>query len=268
MGIGIEAYILLGVAALAVSGLTLFSGFGLGTLLMPAFIIFFPVNIAIAATALVHLANNLFKLGLLWRRADWSVVARFAVPAAVTAIIGATLLAYMADLPVVTRYFLGQRAFEVTIIKLVISLLILFFALLALIPALEKRIRFRQEHLLFGAALSGFFGGLSGHQGALRSAVLIRLGLQKQSFIATGVVCAVIVDFSRLAAYGTTLFSGRFDQLSEAGGIGLVGFASLASFTGAFAASRAMGKVTMKTVQQIVGIMLILLSLSLGTGIL
>jgi len=57
-------YVVLCLAALAVSGLTLFSGFGLGTLLMPVFAIFFPIEIAIAMTAIVHLANNIFKLAL------------------------------------------------------------------------------------------------------------------------------------------------------------------------------------------------------------
>jgi len=56
--------------AILVSGLTLFSGFSLGTILMPAFALFFPIPVAIAATADVHLANNLFKLGLVGRQAD------------------------------------------------------------------------------------------------------------------------------------------------------------------------------------------------------
>jgi hypothetical protein len=50
------SYLIICVVAFAVSGLTLFSGFGLGTLLMPAFALFFPV--AVAATAVVHLANE------------------------------------------------------------------------------------------------------------------------------------------------------------------------------------------------------------------
>jgi hypothetical protein len=54
--------------------LTLFSGFGLGTLLLPVFALFLPVEIAVAATAVVHLANNLFKLALVGRHADRSVV--------------------------------------------------------------------------------------------------------------------------------------------------------------------------------------------------
>ena len=46
------SYIIVCGTSLIVAGLTLFSGFGLGTLLMPAFAIFFPVEVAIAATAL------------------------------------------------------------------------------------------------------------------------------------------------------------------------------------------------------------------------
>jgi len=40
----IVQYIVLCLAALAASGLTLFSGFGLGTLLMPVFAIYFLTN--------------------------------------------------------------------------------------------------------------------------------------------------------------------------------------------------------------------------------
>ena len=70
MEVEIVQYIVICAVALAVSGLTLFSGFGLGTLLMPVFAIFFPIEVAIAATAVVHLANNIFKLALLSRHAD------------------------------------------------------------------------------------------------------------------------------------------------------------------------------------------------------
>ncbi len=54
------SYLIICGTALIVSGLTLFSGFGLGTLLMPAFALFFPVEVAVEATAVVHLANNIF----------------------------------------------------------------------------------------------------------------------------------------------------------------------------------------------------------------
>ena len=44
-------YVIVCSSALVIALLTLFSGFGLGTLLMPAFALFFPVEVAVAATA-------------------------------------------------------------------------------------------------------------------------------------------------------------------------------------------------------------------------
>jgi len=74
-------YILVGIIALLGSGLTFFSGFGLGTLLMPVFALFFPIDIAIALTAIVHLLNNIFKLTLIGKQADLKTVFRFGIPA-------------------------------------------------------------------------------------------------------------------------------------------------------------------------------------------
>src|SRR5438093_4300940 len=113
-------YALVAGEALFVSALTLFSGFGLGTLLMPAFALFLPVPVAVAATAVVHLANNLFKLALVGRKADWTVVLRFALPAAAAAIFGATLLGLLAGVPPLLRYSLGGETRVVTPVKLTV----------------------------------------------------------------------------------------------------------------------------------------------------
>ena len=61
-------------ASFAASLLTFFAGFGLGTIMLPVFAIFFPLELAIAATAIVHFANNIFKYALLRREIDWQVV--------------------------------------------------------------------------------------------------------------------------------------------------------------------------------------------------
>jgi len=53
---------LIGIVVLLTAGVTLFSGFGLRTILMPVFPLFFPVPLAIAATAVVHFANNIFEI--------------------------------------------------------------------------------------------------------------------------------------------------------------------------------------------------------------
>ena len=67
--------------ALVASGLTFFSGFGLGTLLLPAFALYFPVERAVALTAVVHFLNGLFKLTLVGRAANRDVLVRFGGPA-------------------------------------------------------------------------------------------------------------------------------------------------------------------------------------------
>ena len=51
------AHLAVALAALFAAGLTLYSGFGLGTLLLPVFALFYPVEVAVAATAMVHGAN-------------------------------------------------------------------------------------------------------------------------------------------------------------------------------------------------------------------
>jgi uncharacterized membrane protein YfcA len=72
-------YLVVSLTALFVSSLTMFSGFGSGTVLMPAFALFSPVPLAIAATAVVHLANNIFKVIMAGRHTDRGIFIRFAI---------------------------------------------------------------------------------------------------------------------------------------------------------------------------------------------
>jgi uncharacterized membrane protein YfcA len=127
---------------------------------------------------------------------------------------------------------------------------------------------FDPKYIPVGGFLSGFFGGLSGHQGALRTAFLIRVGLKKEVFIGSMVVSAVVVDISRLIIYGSTFFARDFEILKDQGGIELVLAGTLAAFLGSFIGSRLLQKITMRAIQATVGVMLLLLSIALGTGLL
>ncbi|MEA3231056.1 MAG: sulfite exporter TauE/SafE family protein [Thermodesulfobacteriota bacterium] len=260
------SYLIICTVAFAVSGLTLFSGFGLGTLLMPAFALFFPIEVAVAATAIVHLANNIFKVALVGKKADFSVVLKFALPAAAMAMIGALLLNFFTTVQPLVQYVFAGRTCTITPEKLVISALIVVFAVMELNPRFEK-LSFDPKFIPLGGALSGFFGGLSGLQGALRTAFLSRAGLEKEAFIGTMVVSAVVVDVSRLLIYGITFFSRDFEVLKNQGGVELVIAGTLCAFCGAFIGSRLVKKVTMRTIQVIVGVMLLLVGLSIGTGL-
>ncbi len=255
-----EYLIICGVSLIA-AGLTLFSGFGLGTLLLPAFALFFPAEVAVGMTAVVHLANNLFKFALLGKHADKSVAMRFGFPAIFAALIGAKMLLFIADLPAIFNWQLAGFSFSITPVNLTIGILMILFAIVEILPNL-KNFSLEQKWLPFGGALSGFFGGLSGHQGALRSIFLLRAGLTKEAFIATGVVIACVIDISRIFIY-----SERFSGQHFEGNYLLLIAAMLTAFLGAYIGSKLLTKITMNVVQAIVSILLIVLGLALSVGI-
>lgn len=241
--------------------LTFFSGFGLGTILTPVFMIFFPVEIAIALTGIVHFFNNVFKVILVGRKADKDVVLRFGIPAVLAALLGAWIMVSITDLKPLFEYELFGRHNEVYPLKLIIAILLIIFALMDLIPYFSK-IHFGKDKLALGGALSGFFGGLSGNQGALRSAFLIKAGLSKEAFIGTAVVVSTFVDLTRLGVYAT-----RFTRSGLTDNLTLVIVAILAAIAGAFIGNKLLKKVTLKFIQVTVAVMLIIISILLGGGI-
>lgn len=115
------SYLAVGLSAVFVSGLAMFSGFGLGTLLMPVFALFFPVETAVAATALVHGANSIFKIFAVGKHQDRSIVLMFGLPAIFSAFAGASLLIALSGFPELLRYKIGSIQAEITPIKLVLG---------------------------------------------------------------------------------------------------------------------------------------------------
>ena len=255
-------YLIICLVALFASGLTFFSGFGLGTILVPVFAIYFPIEIAIALTAIVHFLNTIFKFLLIGKHVQKHIVLRFGLPAILAALAGAGLLHLLVDVPSLFTYHLGSRELIITPIKITIALLLILFSIIELSPMLST-LTFDKKYLPLGGILSGFFGGLSGNQGALRSAFLSRAGLTKEQFIATGTAIAIIIDISRL-----TIYSSDFIKPGIVLDYQLVACASLAAFGGALIGNKALKKITVKTVQVIVGVMLLVFSLLLGSGIL
>ncbi len=259
-------YLIICTVAVLVSALTFFSGFGLGTLLMPAFALFFPIPLAVAATAIVHLTNNVFKLGLIGKHADWSIALKFATPALFTAAIGATLLTYFNTIEPIYSYQLAGKTYQITTIKLTVGIIISFFALFDLLPKF-KNLSFDAKYIPLGGAISGFFGGLSGNQGALRSAFLIKAGLSKEAFIGTGVVIAVVVDVARLLVYGFVYYQSPI-SLQDAGISGYVIAATLAAFIGAMIGKKLLTKITLRALQIFVGALLIIVGIAMACGLL
>jgi uncharacterized protein len=110
--------------------------------------------------------------------------------------------------------------------------------------------------------ISGFFGGLSGHQGAFRSMFLIKSGLSKEAYVATGVMLAVMVDVARLSIYGWQV-AAEVEQIQWR----LVIAASISAFWGAYFGAKLLKKITINVIRSTISIMLVIVAIGLILGL-
>ena len=256
------AIIILIGAALCGSFLSFFCGFGLGTLLLPAFLLILPAPAAIAASAIVHMTNNLFKLYLLGRHANTSLLRSFGLWSVVGAFTGAGVLGYLGGWNIEYSYsFLGWSA-KMTLLNTVLGVVIIGFSWFELSAAAERGIAMKRNTLAAGGLISGFFGGLSGHQGALRSAFLMRAGLSKEAFMGTRVVCACLVDLTRITVYSSDIGSSWQDIRWVHCIVAII-----AAIAGAWLGNRYLKKIELPLLNRMVSIALILFGIKLILGL-
>ena len=164
--------------------LALFSGFGVGTILTPVFMLFFDIKLAIFFVAIIHLLNNLLKLVLFRKYIDFGILKRFGLAALVGSFIGAFGQIYMVNVA----------------LKHIIGFVLIFLGVQEWFPS-KSQLRLPKSIDPVGGFLSGLLGGLIGNQGAIRSAFLLNYEISKEVFIATGVVLACLIDAVRIPVY-------------------------------------------------------------------
>ena len=91
---------------------------------------------------------------------------------------------------------------------------------------------------------------------------LIRSGLSKESFIATGIAIACIVDVSRLGIYMT-----KIEQTSITENFGIIATATLCAFVGAYFGKKLLNKITINAIQYLVSVLIMLISVLLIFGV-
>jgi len=126
-----------------------------------------------------------------------------------------------------------------------------------------RSMTFPPRYLMLGGVLSGFFGGLSGLQGALRSAFLVRAGLEPRAYVATGSAIGVLIDLSRLPVYASALVQVR-DQIDWS----VVQVAVVCACVGALFGQKWIGSMTMAGVQRLVAALLLVMGTALMVGLL
>lgn len=96
--------------------------------LLPAFGLFFPVDTAVASTAVVHFLNGVFKIVLIGRNANLRIVVQFGVPVILAALAGAWLLVRLSGMTPIATYRIAGLNAEITFVKIVIGLILAAFA--------------------------------------------------------------------------------------------------------------------------------------------
>ena len=196
-----EELLLVAIGSFLAAALTVPAGFGLSTILTPLVLLLMGPHEAVAVVAVVHGAHNAGKFAALRESVDFEAFRRYGVWLVLGAILGAVLQNEVPQKP----------------------LLALIGAFLVSLPLLSMSegwtgYRIPEANDSLGGFGSGFMGGLTGHQGALRAMFLTRRLPDKMTYAATASVLALCVDLSRVPVY--LLF--RYDEISQHAALTLV----------------------------------------------
>ena len=227
---------------------------------MPVMAIYFDLKLAIAVTAVVHFSNNIFKGILLFKNIHKDIFLRFAIPALVGSVTGAWLL--MNSKPVV----LGSYQFygftpTVYLQELLVAVLMLVLCFMEWIPS--KYFKFDHRYTIPGGFITGFTGGFSGMQGALRSSLLIHLKLTKEEFVATGTAISLVIDVCRIIIY---FVAGKLIHAFSNSYLVLIGIAG--AFIGVIIGKALLKKTTFEVIKIITTVCIVFFSLMLALGFL
>ena len=179
-----QVLIIAALGAFVAAALTVPAGFGLSTILTPFVLLLMGPHEAVAVVAVVHGAHNAAKCWSMWDSVDLNAFRHYGVWLVVGSILGAILQNQVPQDPLL----------------IIIGIFLIILPILSLserwtgytIPEANDRI---------GGFGSGFLGGLSGHQGALRAMFLTRRIPDKMAYAATASILALCVDLSRIPVY-------------------------------------------------------------------
>jgi uncharacterized membrane protein YfcA len=226
--------------AIAAGAVAAVSGFGIGSLLTPLIALQVGTKTAVAAVSVPHLIGTGLRFWRLRDSLDRRVFWRFGLTSAAGGLAGALLNA-RASSPALTIVF-GS---------------LLVFAGAAQITGSAQRWRFHGSVAWVAGALSGFFGGLVGNQGGIRSAAMLGFDLPKERFVATATAIALIVDAARMPVYVVV------ERAQVAAIWSLVVIASVGVAAGTLAGQRMLAIVPEERFKQIVGAIILLLGIAM-----
>jgi len=179
-----EILVIAALGAFFAAALTVPAGFGLSTMLTPFALLLMPPHEAVAVVAVVHGAHNAAKCWSMWDSVDLTAFRHYGVWLVIGAVLGAIL----------------QNEVPQDPLLVIIGLFLIILPILTL-SEIWTGYRIPEANDRIGGFGSGFMGGLSGHQGALRAMFLTRRLPDKMAYAATASILALCVDLSRIPVY-------------------------------------------------------------------
>ena len=229
---------LLGAAALLAGAIAAVAGFGIGSVLTPAFALETGTKLAVAAVAIPHFVGTAQRFWLLRRHVERRLLVGFGAASAAGGLAGALAHTWLTS-PVLSVVFGG---------------LLILAASAEFTGWIQKRAWGRRAAWISGA-LSGLFGGLVGNQGGIRSAAMLGFHVPKESFVATATAIALLVDLARLPVYLAS-------EWREIAGIWpLLAIATLGVVVGTALGTRVLGRLAQRTFRRVVAALLLALGL-------
>lgn len=172
------------VTAIVAGAIAAISGFGIGSLLTPVLAVRYGTRLAVAIVSVPHLVGTTVRFVGLRKQVDRRVFLHFGILSAVGGLAGALLNTHAGN-PALAMVF-GS---------------LLVFAALSGLTGLVDRMKFGRAAAWVAGSMSGFFGGLVGNQGGIRSAALLGFDIRKEALVATATAIALIVDGARMPVY-------------------------------------------------------------------
>jgi len=217
------------------------TGFGISTIMIPVLAIFFPPIEAIFLVSIIHWFGNVWKIVLFRKGFNLRPLLLFGVTGFLTSYLGASIS-------------LGSNE------EFLLHILGIFLFGYALFLILQTGLKVPAVNTtaLLGGSLSGFFAGVFGIGGAIRSMFLSAFNLPKEVFIATAGAIGLLVDSTRIVTY----FAGGA-QLSKLLWWGLPFFVAI-SFIGAKIARHIVDKIPQDKFRTVIAFFLLVVGTKLA----
>lgn len=216
------------------------TGFGLSTIMLPIFVLFYPLAQSLLIVGIIHFFSDLWKIILFKQGFDKKLVLYFGIPGIIAGVIGASIVLSLPQ----------------TLLSQTLGVFLITYSLFAITHP-DYKISDGPPLMIAGGTLSGLTTGIFGIGGPIRTIFLAGLNLSKNTFVFTSGLLGLLTDSGRLLTY----YLGGI-RIEETLISGLIFFIP-ASLVGAKVAKLTIDKTTQKNFKKIILTFLLLIGLKL-----